>query len=587
MMNPPIALRIPPLNSPPGNAMTRPRDVEAWLQQLPMASGGGSASSLLQALRDSNRTPIPPAARLQMAALFAPPIGAMLEDLERALLDTALPLPPKLADSAALGAGLHEELAISYKLAIHDLTRGSSATQDRQALTKALFQAIGCLAGQIQMSVLVYQPYPAHVWRELHDLYQFAERAELTQLQVKIRVKDEEIPMTARDRYVQALLFAAAAPYRLRQREIHHLWRNLPKWARLARLAPAGEPSREASQFLVRLDQDHPPVHVSLVDGSLATQPALILDTEPLLRHLEELSDRISLEIEGIRTAQMALSKSSVQRFLEAWGTVPRRRFWRTHLNFDLDLTVGLPSIHRLLGETGASATYGSSVVAAEPTRQETPRSAGGTQIGEANHQDWESDLSLVPLTRRGHGGREDDKFLSQGDWWQRPAPPAAPAVWNHASSATTPVLTSSLSTLNESAGGYCVDWRDPKLPGIRIGELVGIRLPGAAPRYLLCVARWMRNVPQTGLQVGLQVMAPNALAITATSGQSPPLEFAALLITPMRATRQTASLVTPILPLAAGQTLGIRQATTRQQIRLLKLVESTGAFAQFEFDYA
>lgn len=588
MTNPLVALRIPPLNSPPGNAMTRPREVEAWLQQLPMASVGGSAPSFLQALHDSNRTPIPPAARLQMAALLAPPIGTVLEILERSLLDAALPLSTKLAASAALGARLYEELAISYKLALHDLARNTSATQEREALAKSLFEAIGYLAGQIQMTVLVYQPYPAHVWRELHNLYQFAERAGLTKYHVKIRIKDEEIPLTVQDRYAQALLFAAAAPYRLRQRDIHHLWRNLPKWVRLAQLAPAGELSRKASQFLVRLDQDHPPVHISLVDGSLANQPALILDTEPLLQHLEEASEQISLEMEGIRTTQMALSKSSVQRLLEAWGTVPQRRFWRTHLNFDLDLTVGLPSIHRLLSETGASATYGSSVVDAEPTRQETPSIAGGARIGAATHQDWENDLSLVPLTRGGHGGREDDKFLSQGDWWQRPAPPAAPAVWNRASGATTPVLTGgSLSTLNESVGGYCVEWRDPKLPGIRIGELVGVRLPGAAPRYLLCVARWMRNVSQTGLQVGLQVIASNALAITATSEQSPPLEFAALLVTPMKATRQTASLVTPILPLTAGQTLGIRQNTTKQQILLLKLVESTGAFAQFEFEYA
>jgi hypothetical protein len=420
----------------------------------------------------------------------------------------------------------------------------------------------------------------------LHNLFAFAQTNRWSELRLKNEVNGEEVVSTLKSTYTQILLFAAASPYRLRQRETRQLYRLLPDWGEHVQVSintPSSEPD---ACFIVQLKQDLPPVHISLANQPLKA-PFLALDNRKLIQHLQTLSQELAGAEEnpsaGLQDSQRDLSEAMVKRLIQTLGQAPHRQFVRTHLNFNLEIAVGLSKIHRLISgqQTNANdgANFGSppSLDASELN----PESVFATDF-----LDNESGLTLVPMDTQERvylRGYESYGLSSQ------PSPPAPrEPVWGSTGTPRPrPGSTATLQTLNESAGGYCVQWNGEHAPGIGIGELIGIQAPSNPNSYGLAVARWMRREASSGLQLGVQLIAPSTYAITATSTERRQRTPIACLLAPeLKNANRPASLVAPAMSLQVGMGLQIRHQDTEQRIKLTRLIESTGAFSQFQFDY-
>ena len=210
----PLGLRIPEQSLPDVDSMVQPRDFEAWIQRLPTASGSQMAKRLLKAIQGINRTRIPPRDRIRIAELFTQPIAYATSSQERKFIDSTLPLSEKRHLIARICIRLYEELAIAYKLVVHDVAMDKIGNQERKILILALFRAACHLADTLYRSTLIYNPPPRHLWRELNNLFVFAETNKWSTSHIKNPGAGDTETATLRELYLQVLLFAASAPHR-------------------------------------------------------------------------------------------------------------------------------------------------------------------------------------------------------------------------------------------------------------------------------------------------------------------------------------------------------------------------------------
>ena len=124
-------------------------------------------------------------------------------------------------------------------------------------------------------------------------------------------------------------------------------------------------------------------------------------------------------------------------------------------------------------------------------------------------------------------------------------------------------------------------------MPSVKIGELVGIQSPSDAEQYRLAAVRRMTSTGPEELQVGLQVLAPSAVAASAVSlERAHELAQPILMVPEVKNANQPASLVAPMAAFKEGQRILLKIDEKERPVRLTRLLEATGAFARFLYEY-
>ena len=99
---------------------------------------------------------------------------------------------------------------------------------------------------------------------------------------------------------------------------------------------------------------------------------------------------------------------------------------------------------------------------------------------------------------------------------------------------------------LNESASGYAIMHVAGELAGLVAGSAIGLR-PAADKKWSICIVRWARSDNPEHIELGLEVVAPQAEAVRiarrTAGGDSAPLP--ALLLPPLAAIQRSEALLT------------------------------------------
>lgn len=582
-----LNLSVPEPLSPAQEVVPRPKDVEEWITELPVVSVTKTAKLLHKLIKKLNRMKIDPSTRLMLMTPLIQPIDQNARALEKHYIDAVLPLPVKLKHSAFIRTQFAEELSYSYKLIIQNLIPDFSSQFERKLLAIAIFHALHRLSEIIYTKTLTYESPPNLVWNELHTLFKFAEINNFITMNIRASLgpNGEEVECTIKDLYLRILIFAIANPTRLRQRDICAVYLSIMRWTKTIRMRSIIEFTPSDMCFIVQTHGDYSPQHSTLISRQLQ-EPAIELDTGFLVQVLQDLHDSMPMEISGIVRGDKrdALTRSTLRQLIQSLGSTPQRHFTRTRLNFELPLAIGLNAIYELL--TGHSISQWESTaftIERSLDNVDIPNLDQGSDFKSLNMSDTlniscNSELTLV----------EDENF----DAIQLRSVNLSHTNYNsliEKSKTSVPVSHSpyiTLTTLNESVGGYCVDWGN-KTPGAKIGELVGIQVPDHTDTCTLAVVRWIHDASKHGIQVGLQVLAYNvkAVIINNIAGNSNPIYC--LLISEFKAANLPASLIAPPLALRTDNlntTLLLKQEKIERKIRLVELLEASGAFARFSF---
>ncbi|MBA1149033.1 hypothetical protein H0Z60_18435 [Ectothiorhodospiraceae bacterium WFHF3C12] len=552
-------LAIPPQAKPGADSFDiRPRSVEEWLRQLPVANLGETSRRLYNALREVNRLEAPAAKRLSFLEQIRPTHGYVLEGLRKHYLNRDFPLPEKNRRVAQLVMALTNELAVGYQIVLEQRGNGMRGLSRRQQ-GLAFHRTAKTLGALLIEGYLIYEPSPQGVWRRLHTLFRMARAEGFDRFACRDELlAPESEQTTVAEAYLQTLLTAATGPFRMNQGEAARIDKLMEQLAPAAELFPSDDERARQAIFRVDPDSDHGPVPVFRGDnGAEPSQLALMTD-----RVLDALEHGRSPRVRGLlrRGAPLEAEPALQERVTLALGDAPRRQHARLPATSPVQVVLGLGHIHRMLVE----------------------------QLG----LDLDGEKGLDPHFTSREIKAADGNGSDVWDLIYRPAPELTPKDQINPTFTTEPRPKAQSTNgewrlVNVSAGGYCL-FSDPKQTArAHVGELVALREVNAREMpWQTAVIRWMKHTPKSGMHLGVQVIAPRPkpVVVQRRGENAARHPDRGLLLPEIRPTGQPATLVTPPLHYSVEQEAQITTRGTAQEVVLIRELDHTRSFSQFVF---
>jgi len=568
-----------PLRRPatPGSFDAQPAQVEQWIAALPVLNVGETTRLLFNAPVEFNTLEMPTAQRMKSLELLRVPVRNVTDSLKKHFVGQSFPLDRKGRKVAELSKEMLNQLAIGYRIVVAEERDKPRFRRDKRMLATAMHRALAYLSLVLLKAYQVYAPYPPGVWREVHRLYEQASERGLLEHSVRDAGEDG-IARTIEDAYKQILLLALACPYRLRQGEVEQVFRALEDWSHQAELTELVDAPNPSGLFLVNLASDDPPSYLILRHTQYDREHCRLLDTGRLAETVRQaFTDRN----QG-RAGPGVPPETILRRLMLSWGVMPKRRYSRTEKASTAVVAMGLSATHYFIsGENTFSTDSGD---AESPGKAPQYDSRATFSARETRDRENEvPDLWDLGETRRWRS--DDSDRIRMVDFPTEPVtPPKTPPPLD--AEAHPPVYrTHEWKMVDVSAGGYRLLWDSGENSEAEVGELVGIREASDPDAFHmgLGVVRWMKCAEGRGLELGVQMISPGGVAVgTKKAGAS---EYLRSLILPeIRAIGQPATLVTPNLPYHVGDQVLVNSHGKEARVELTKLVENTGAFAQFQF---
>jgi hypothetical protein len=563
--------------------LLQPKSLKVWIEGLPWANIGEISKQVYKGLIEFNRSRVPQKECLQIVELFRKPVSFVTKNLEKHFIDTGLPLAKRNQKIAHLAYELNSELAIAYKITINHFLHASRLDKaEQKQLVIAIHHAIFYLSKMIVQASLVYSPVSPRVWYEINMLFDYAKRHNLELIKVKDLTDDQsDVYTTISDIYKQIILFSLATPARLRQREILQLFTLLRQWGPYAEIHEREQQTDLSNKFLILTDKDSPPIHLSLTKDSAAQtgKRQLILNTTKLIEKVDEQINSNKSQVK--QPAKELTSNKLLRRFIQPWSSAPQREFVRTQLNFELNIAVGLTAVHTLLESSSSHEEGVSGNLKEDMDWLEQQPAENGPMGWSLEDHTQTSAFTLTPIEASSDIRRGDFEEFGPLSRDKKEPEPVVP-LWGGTGEQEALISeTYKFRTINESAGGYCLDWKGDESSMVRVGELIGIQSPSISGQYGVATIRWILTQSELSLQAGVEMLAPSAKSVEVGAND----EYQACLLLP-EIGEQEHSLITSPHAFQPGSNLTITEKNAHRPIRVLRMLESTGAFSRYQFNY-
>ncbi len=569
----PLDIDIPERNKAGKRSFNiRPKKVEQWLSDLPRANLGETARQLYDALLNVNQTIYSHQDRLRFLESMREPVQYVTESLKKHFIGASYPLPVKNQKIAAATREIQITLAIGYKITISDMLASTFLFTDKKLLATLLHRAITYYGRTLLTSYQIYAPCTPKVWLELHKLYNIAESRKVENQPIADyqRIYVERASINAE--YSRILLLALTSPYKLRQGEVSKIYFTLERWTQHCHLANIDDyRDRQSGYFAVMLNRDAPPRSLAMtLPENCDPQQCRILNTESLAElirgEIQDTEDLGNTTISSVELSRPDLSHDLLRRLLVAWGVETKRNFSRSHKQEKVEVGVGLSAVHKHISRRknakqtdiyNNTAQFESSII--ENINEEKP---------DVWSMVYPTDLpGLAPLV-------EEEINLATPEDQNSPTSPS--------------YQEGSWTIINESAGGYCLEYRRGNSAKSQVGELIGIRRKTSNTwKWGIGVIRWMKFSSSRTLRLGVEMLNPDAAAVGIRSRGSHAKTAAwqrTLMLPEIPAIRQAASLITPPAPWRIGNQILINILGKILPVQLTSVTQCTGLFSQFQF---
>lgn len=486
-----------------GSLHAEPKGLQDWIAALPLANGLAAARSLLQTLREMNAVKMDGLQRLAGLELLRSPVSQMVAQADRQVVGSSFPLPQSKQQLGIQSRDFHETLALGYRMAAFEicLPEGKVPFLKGKQVATALQRAISHHSEQLLRGYLLYAAPQTGVWQHLHDMYRIAEAVGVHEKSIDDTLMGK-LAFTPKESYAHVVLFALSNPYRLSQREMVDGFEMTRIWAPLFRMGS----ECNAADIGLSMEQDLGPGYVP-EERDAGIPPTLKFDTNDITRSIAR-----DLALAGPATLNMSfrlkggnpvnVTTDFVQRLVSSWRPAPDRYHARLSAGHYLDTLIGLHGIHYHL--------------------------AGGNDFEKFVREIRGPGISMT----------ERDKSAS---WMNALGDAAKPAALRS-------------KVLDQSLGGYRLEWGLESGAKARIGELVGLAAVGddsdEEREWMIGVIRWLRFNNDGRVQAGIELLAREAYAAAvraADTGGHFRAPVRAIELQPMRNGSQTQlSILTP-----------------------------------------
>ncbi len=439
------------------------KGVALWVDALPRANQQSTLQQLLSAFK-----------AWQGAAMAGPQRAAVMEAarpvalesialIERALQSSTFPLTPQRAQMAETCQTLHRELALGYRMALHEFLAptGNVPFLRGGAAAGLAVRSAWHYSRLLMLSYFLYRVPPDDCWFGLHSVYRFAHHAGLLSKQVQEAA--EGAPRTVAQLYQQAILLALSNPYRFSQREQAELWGLTRELGALLQLS---EKPSATDSFMIPVDTDRGPGYTP-EERESGTTLGFWFCVQPVRDVLDGPLSQAGVESVTVRLPQVRVPLQApadlLRRLRAGWATAAERRARRLGATHSLDTVLGLIGLHYFL--------------------------AGGI------------DFDTFTREVRAYGSQAA----------------AERASWANASTDSVRASRAKATVLDQSLGGYRLQWSREAGLRIRVGELIGLSIAHEEddPLWMVGVVRWIRYSADGSVDAGVELLSRRARAVS------------------------------------------------------------------------
>ena len=584
-----IGLDVPNRTTPDKNAFNiRPRKLASWIKALPRANLGETARQLFIILQQTNQLAYPYQDRIRFLESLREPLDYVTSSMKKHFVGISLPLPEKSQKIADITKELFSSMATGYKIALEDMIKNNLMIFDKKSLALLAHRSISYIGQTFLASYQSYSPFSDQYWDELHKLYLFAEKRKL----LKSRIVDDQHTFVDKTsiatEYTRLLLLSLASPYHLRQGEVGKVYDSLERWISQPIIRPLSPQDKKNGHFIDNLAAAQAPTALSLAltREDLDVSSLRIIDTQGISQKLEyEIKNSKDVgcsTITGLDITRPDISHDLIRRLLIAWAMASKRHFPRNDNDEQVKITIGLSAAHQFISKKAQPQAMESGQLTNKydhPAHFESTETKLNQNDPNATSDDvwgmiYPSEMTgLEPLVKQELSLQEKGLINSEQ---------------NENETETEQYQTDKWAILNESAKGLMIQNKDEFKNKAQVGELVSIRrqLNGRAQKWGIGVIRWIKSNPDKSLQMGIEILNPNAAAIgiRAAGQQNAPMQRT-LMLPELKNLKQPASLITSPVPWRVGNKIMINMLGKDIQATLTKSVQNTGLFAQFQFE--
>lgn len=234
MANHAMSLDVPQLR------FTDSAGCKRWIESLPLTNLQSAQQSLTEQLDQLRQATIAPAECLRILESLREPVHYVQAELARKYTGRSLPLDSNEAALWTRTLGLWREFSDAYLMCRDAHVRGDLALRNHGALI--VMRCLRYTASAMFEHYRVYRQVPARLWKNLHQLYVFAEQSDFAHTVVADTFSHQEADSSCGAAYSQALLAHLANPFALSGRQMQFFAQWIEKWSGLVGLANAPLP---------------------------------------------------------------------------------------------------------------------------------------------------------------------------------------------------------------------------------------------------------------------------------------------------------------------------------------------------------
>lgn len=539
--------------------------ITKWAKKLPMANTGEAARQLYQAIRELNQLEADPQLRFMLLEVIRPYIYSIGALLARHFLQTSISLNERQLKIANLSQSLQSHLATGYKLVVANTLSTMSANAKPSKVTAvSIHRAITDTTYTILRAFQLYCQPPERAWSEINQLYLLAEMHKLDAVAISDTQNSYLSTSDIETAFIRAHLLGTCKPNNLRQQDLTQLYNATELWASKASITDCDD---ESALFIINLHRDS----VAQYRQHLREEQKPLfrsLYTEQLVNELKAYAANPQAKGHSI-TVPGKLSDNLLTHAIQAWGIHWQRSFRRMPTVGTLRLCIGLSATHYYIAgkkdfekqQIALRPKTAESTLIADTGRKSTDDiwasafDAGGSAIPENISID-----TIEFINKHQKEEAEEDNTIKY------------PAH--------------EVTLTNTSPGGYCLTWTGDIPASIQAGEIIGIQESGVR-HWAIGVIRWIRHLGSSGIQLGIELLAPKAEAGAAQLLQKTGKNsdyMRSLLLPGIKAIAQPATLILPRMPFRTGNKIDLLHNEASGRHQLTKRLISTNSFSQFQF---
>ncbi len=556
-----------------------PKKIAAWVKALPMANVGEVARRVYETLIEANSTLMEPQERYNVHEVLQPTVAYLTDYLKKHYTGHAVSLNDKQRKIASLAQALQVEMATGYKTIITDLVESRDKKAVAKLLVPSVYQALYYFHKVLVRCYQLYTQAPPSVWKEIHVLYQFIYT---NRMHAEAVVKPEAGTInTVEKLYKYMVMTSLSNPYQLRQKDIEHMVAGLEHLIEHCDILPVCD---ESCHFAVMFGTDKPPLHTNLLkEISSGVCGVDLAESVSVLQDALKLNTAIDSSVASQLLS--TLGKPLVRHLLRAWGNMTTRAFSRTACSGELEAAIGLSATHYMLSGEADEIVLKST----EP----------GDNLSEATILGDDG-----KATEFDHKWKKSDD--EDGDLWQRVFKGGQPLGTSNQQTQQQKRILSVAKNLdkqapkyksifaelvNMSPGGYCLSLTKDVPAQTHTGEIIGVAEKDSISddfHWNIGTIRWMKRISSQSLKIGVQLIAPHAFPVQSklkSTTNSATKTQRCLMLPALKGIGQPATLITNPLPYKVKDKIEIEEGDQVYEARLTKLIASTPAYKQFQFE--